>query len=185
MTVAAAVLAAGGGSRFAADEHKLRAEFRGRPVVSWVLDAARGAGFDELYVIVGSVDLGDLLGPDDTVIANPAWADGQSTSVGAALDAAGADGHDAIVIGLGDQPLVPASAWRTVGASAGTIVTATFGGERRPPVKLEAEVWPLVERTGDAGARNLLRERPDLVIEVPCTGNPVDIDTVEDLRRWS
>ena len=134
MTVAAAILAAGGGTRFAAEEHKLRAEFRGRPVVSWVIDAARAAGFDQLYVIVGAVDLHDLCGPDVTVVANPEWAEGQSTSLVAAIDAARADGHDALVVGLGDQPLVDASAWRSVGAAAGVIVTATFDGKRRPPV---------------------------------------------------
>ncbi len=185
MTVAGAVLAAGGGTRFAAPEHKLRASFRGRPVVGWVLDAARDAAFDELLVVVGSVDLTDLVPDGATVVVNDRWAEGQSTSVGAAIDAARAGGHDAVVIGLGDQPLVPAEAWRAVGEAAGAIVTATFEGARRPPVKLHATVWDLVERTGDAGARNLMRGRPDLVVEVPCGGNPVDIDTVEDLRRWS
>jgi CTP:molybdopterin cytidylyltransferase MocA len=189
MTVAGAILAAGEGSRFAAGElageHKLRASFRGRPVVCWAVGAAASAGFDQLYVVTGAVPLDDLLGAEATVIHNPHWAGGQATSLRVAVEAADADGHEALVVGLGDQPLVPAEAWRAVGAAAGPIVTATFDGRRRPPVKLHRSVWPELPRQGDHGARTLMRERSDLVSEVPCWGNPVDIDTVEDLRRWS
>lgn len=185
MTIAGAVLAAGEGSRFAADGHKLRADFRGRPVVSWVIEAARRAGFDELFVVTGAVELDDLVGDDVTIVHNSRWAEGQATSLAAAVDAAAAAGHDAVVVGLGDQPLVPASAWRSVGAAAGVIVTATFDGERRPPVKLDASIWPSVPRRGDVGARALMQQQPDLVSEIACRGNPVDIDTLEDLRRWS
>ena len=188
MTVAAVVLAAGAGSRFSGAEHKLRAELRGRPVLAWVLDAVAEAGFNQTYVVVGAVEIDDVIaasGHRVTLVANPDWADGQATSLVAAVAAVDADGHDALVVGLGDQPFVPPSAWRSVGAAAGTIVTATFDGQRRPPVKLNRSVWPLLDRTGDSGARHLMAERPELVSEIPCTGNPVDIDTVEDLQRWS
>jgi molybdenum cofactor cytidylyltransferase len=184
LTVAAVVLAAGEGSRFDGPVHKLLVPFRGRPLVEWAVDAAVDASLDATFVVVGAVNLAV---PDGAVVVcNPRWRDGQATSLHAAIDAARTAGHDAVVIGLGDQPLVPADAWRTVAACAGRpIATATFGGERRPPVRLSAEVWPLLPRRGDEGARVLIRERPDLVIEVPCIGEPIDIDTREDLDRWS
>ena len=189
-TVAGVVLAAGAGSRFrdggaSAAGHKLRASFRGRPVVAWVLDTVLEVGFNEVFVITGAVDLSDLLPSGVTEVHNPVWATGQSSSLQAAVAAADAAHHHAIVVGLGDQPLVPAAAWRSVGATAGPIVTATFDGERRPPVKLERSVWAELPTEGDAGARTLMQRRPELVSEIPCRGNPADIDTVEDLRLWS
>lgn len=185
MTVAAVVLAAGGGTRFTGSQHKLRTPFRGRPLLSWALDAAAGAGFPALFVVAGAEPLDDLLPAGAVKLTNPAWADGMATSLSLGWRAARERGHDAIVVGLGDQPLVPAGAWRRVADEPGPIVTATFAGRRRPPVKLEAAVWPLLPASGDEGARSVMREQPGLVRQVACEGEPIDIDTVEDLARWS
>jgi molybdenum cofactor cytidylyltransferase len=184
LTVAAVVLAAGEGSRFDGPVHKLLAPFRGKPLVAWAVDAALEASLDATFVVVGAVDVAV---PDGAVVVrNPRWYDGQATSLQTAVGAAQAAGHDAVVIGLGDQPCVPADAWRSVAASTERpIATAVFEGRRRPPVRLSAEVWPQLPTTGDEGARVLMRDRPDLVIEVPCIGEPIDIDTREDLDRWS
>lgn len=184
-TTAAIVLAAGSGSRFAGVEHKLLASLQGRPVVSWALDAVMEAGFNQVFVVTGAVDLRSVVPDDVTIVHAPRWAEGQALTIRTGIDAADEAGHSAVVIGLGDQPFVPASAWRTVGAARGPIVTATFDGERRPPVKLERSVWPLLPVEGDAGARELIRSRPDLVSEVPCSGSAADIDTTEDLATWN
>jgi CTP:molybdopterin cytidylyltransferase MocA len=186
MTALGVVLAAGAGDRFAGPHHKLRAEFRGRPLVSWAIDAARGAsGLAEVVVITGAVDLSDVVPDDVAVIANPAWLSGQASSLQVAVAAARAGGHDALVVGLGDSPLVPSSAWDTIARADGDIVTATFHGERRPPTRLSAAVWPLLPTEGDEGARVLFRTWPERVREVACEGEPIDIDTLEDLAQWN
>ena len=182
MTVAAVVPAAGAGTRFIGAEHKLTALFRGKPLLRWALDAALAAGLDEVIVVTGATAIED---ERVTVAHNERWQEGLATSLQAGIAAAAAVGHDAVVVGLGDQPLVPASAWRAVAAVDAPIVTATFSGRRSPPVRLARSVWPLLPTTGDEGARALFRQRPDLVVEVACDGEPADVDTLEDLQRWS
>jgi molybdenum cofactor cytidylyltransferase len=186
VSTAGVVLAAGGGARFAGvAPHKLLARFRGRPVWEWSVEAVLGADLDAVFVVTGAVDLGPLPG-GVVVVEAPDWASGQAVSLHAGWSAAERAGHDAIVIGLADSPLVPVDAWRAVAATTATpIAVADFGGRRLPPVRLAKEVWPLLPTKGDEGARQLFTERPDLVTAVPCTGEPADIDTVEDLERWS
>jgi len=193
VTAAAVVLAAGAGSRFDGEGHKLLAPFRGRPLATWAIDAAAASGLDEVLVVEGAVPLGEVVedaGARSPVpvrrLANTRWAEGQAGSLAVAVEAAGAAGHVAVVVGLADQPLVPRAAWRAVADSTATpISVATYGGRRRNPVRLARSVWPLLSTEGDEGARELMRRRPDLVGEVACEGEPVDVDTVEDLARWS
>ena len=116
MTVAAVVLAAGGGTRFEGPGHKLLAEFRGRPLVWWALAAAAAARLDEVAVIVGAVDLGAAVPEGVRVIENPDWASGQASSLQTVVSWAIERQHEAVVVGLGDQPLVPSAAWAAVSA---------------------------------------------------------------------
>ena len=183
MTTAAVVLAAGGGTRFRGSTHKLLADLDGRPVIAHVLDALALAGLDGGYVVVGAVEV--PVPPAFTVVANPGWADGMATSLRAGIAAAAADGHDAVVIGLGDQPGVEAEAWRRVAASSSPVAIATYDGARGHPVRLASVTWGALPANGDVGARLLFAGREFEVAEVPCPGSPADVDTVEDLQSWS
>lgn len=178
------LLAAGGGRRYAGATHKLLADFRGRPLVVWSVEAALAAGLDETVVVGGAVELDGVLPGGVTLLENRSWVEGQATSLAVGLDWCRRQGHSAAVVGLGDQPLVPAGAWSAVAAApAAPIAVATYGGRRRNPVRLDCSVWPLLPVVGDEGARGLMRQRPELVAEVACEGDPADVDTVEDLRE--
>jgi molybdenum cofactor cytidylyltransferase len=186
--VAAVLLAAGGGTRFDAAGHKLLAPLHGRPLFAWALRSALAADLGTVVVVSGAVPLDEVVAEESgdraVVVHHDRWRDGQAGSLQAGIAWCAEHGVDAAVVGLGDQPFVGPEAWRAVAAATDApVVTATYGGRRRPPVRLARAVWSLLPSEGDDGARMLIRRRPDLVAEVACEGNPVDVDTPEDLRQ--
>jgi len=192
MHLAAVVLAAGSGTRFAGPLPKLLTPIDGEPMVVGAVRAALGAALAETIVVSGAVELRPALDAAGlsgrvTVVHNDRWADGQATSLAVAIAAADHADLDAVVVGLGDQPGIDSEAWRRVATADpdAAIVVATYAGRRRNPVRLGRQIWPELPSEGDEGARVLLRRRPDLVVEVGCPGEPDDVDTLEDLERWS
>jgi len=178
------LLAAGEGRRFGGC--KQLAPFRGRPLLEHALAAMRRAPLDRLVLVLGAHHERILasIDPDgaEPVVCEE-WREGQSASLRAGLDAL--PGAEAVVVGLGDQPLLsPRAISRVIeargpGASA---VRATYGGVPGHPVLLEAELFPRLRALrGDRGARGLLGEVR--VRELPCDdlGHPGDVDTGEDL----
>lgn len=192
MTQLAVVLAAGGSRRFDAPDgaSKLLASVGDTSLVRRCLDVAvaalAGPGIDEVAVVEGAVSLEGEVPPGVTRLANPRWSEGISTSLLVAVEHARAQGHDAVVVGLGDQPGIVTAAWRAVARAPVTrpIAVATYKGGRANPVRLPSSVWHLLPTDGDEGARALMRDRPDLVQEVPCQGDPRDVDTQADLDAW-
>jgi molybdenum cofactor cytidylyltransferase len=185
MTRIAALLAAGGGTRFTAATHKLLAALHDRTVWEWALAHVQEAGFDHVVVVTGAASL--PLPPDVIGRHNPQWADGQAGSLQLAVAAAREFGADAVTIGLADQPFVTADAWRSVADAPPTcrLVIATYDGVPGPhPIRLGRDVWPLLPTDGDEGARSVLHVHPEWVCRVPCLGSGADIDTTEDLDRW-
>ena len=123
MTTAAVILAAGSGSRFHGDGHKLLSDFRGRPLASWALWHAIGAGLDETLVVTGAVDLSAVLDRWRDlvrVVDNTRWAEGQATSLQVAVDAALAANPDVI-----DK--VRSGKVQAAGAIVGAVMKATKG----------------------------------------------------------
>ncbi len=64
------------------------------------------------------------------------------------------------------------------------MAVATYGGRIGHPVRLGSEVWPHLPSIGDPETRSVVWERADLVVRVPCEGDPAEVHTVEDMGRW-
>jgi molybdenum cofactor cytidylyltransferase len=186
------VLAAGRGERFGS-ESKLLADLWGKPLVERPIAAlARSPGVDRVVVVVGPDVVAEIVRDlaarqeAETVVAQDA-ADGQSASLRAGVHAL-AD-CEAIVVVLGDQPLISPAAVRRVLAGRDTAPTgplavrAVYDGVPGHPVVLERALFDRVRAlSGDAGARDLLEGVP--VRDVPCdgAGSALDVDTPEDLE---
>ena len=186
--VVAVVLAAGAGTRFGGTRHKLLAPLPAdehgapRTVVERAVSRALAADIGPVVVVWGAVEL--PLPAEVVAVHNAEWQRGQITSLQRGVEAADRLGGDRVVVGLGDQPGIAPSAWRAVASADGPIAVATYAAGRGNPVALDRSIWGLLPTSGDEGARALMRSRPDLVREVPCTGSAADIDTLEDLRQW-
>jgi molybdenum cofactor cytidylyltransferase len=187
--VAALVLAAGSGSRFGGG--KLLATLGGRPLLQHVLDRVADAGVGEVTVVLGrDADAVEsaMTWRDETRVVNPDPERGLASSLQigvAAID----PGVDAVLILLGDQPLVAPSTIRVLvdapAAPARPIVVPAYERDRgRNPVLLWRRAFTLVdEGRGDRGLGPVIEAHPELVHEVPITGHNPDVDTHEDLAQ--
>jgi len=188
--IAIAILAAGRGSRFGGDRPKPLALLGGRAIVSMALSAAVDSSLAPVLLVVGYGDeqVAAVATPCVRVVRNPDWQQGIASSLQAALRAIEPDRSiEALCVGLADQPLVGADSYRRLAAAyreGASIAVATYEGARRNPVLLARSMWrDAMKLEGDEGARGLMRIQP--VVEVNCdrTGNPLDIDTNDDLQR--
>jgi molybdenum cofactor cytidylyltransferase len=181
------VLAAGSSSRFGAP--KLLARLDGRPVLEHVLEALRGAGLDEVVVVLGAA--GEALEAgiawqDERRVRNPTPEAGLSSSVRVGL-AAVPDGADAALIALGDQPRIRtatiARVIETAAAGDRPVVRARHAGNTSPnPVLVRRSAFRLAdEAVGDRGLGPVLARHPELVVDVPVEGDNPDVDTPADL----
>ena len=187
--VAIAVLAAGRGSRLGGDVPKPLVDLQGRPLVSWGLDAAIGSGLHPVVLVVGHHGgaVAQVAPEGVVVVRSHRWRRGIARSLRAALEALEPWAEvGAVAVGLADQPLVGADAYRRLAdayRAGASLAVATYHGRRRNPVLLARTMWAKArELDGDEGARVLM---DDEAVEVDCTdtGSAADVDTLDDLRE--
>ncbi|MCG5470659.1 nucleotidyltransferase family protein [Micromonospora sp. LAH09] len=181
------LLAAGAGRRYG--RPKALVELDGVPLVRRGITLLGDGGCTPVHVVLGAGadEVPEL--PGAVPVRHDGWPEGLGSSLRRGLASLPAHVPAAVVV-LVDQPLLSPVAVRRVRAAydgGALVAVATYAGRPGHPVLLGRETWPLLERyaVGDRGARDLLRDRPDLVVEVPCddVGAPLDVDTPADLLR--
>lgn len=183
MMATGVVLAAGSGSRLGTPKAQLRLD--DVRLLDRAIAVLRAGGCDEVLAVVRPTTDVD----DARAVINPDPDRGLSSSLRLGLAAAQDTEADLAVLLLVDLPGVGAAAVRCVlqAALAGaSVVVATYAGHRSHPVGIGRPHWDEVAALarGDEGARPFLRTHPELVVEVPCEGDPTDIDTPAQLASW-
>jgi molybdenum cofactor cytidylyltransferase len=180
------VLAAGSGSRFGSDRHKLDQPLAGASVLSITL---RNALASELPVVVVTSEAmapkvqQEVAARDIVVMAASSQPSGMGDSIAAGV---AARAHESgWVILPGDMPLVQPATLQQVAAALDDhhpIAYAQHAGRRGHPVAFSAEMFSeLVKLSGDEGARRLLARYPSHAVDVCDPGVLADIDTPDDL----
>ena len=188
------VLAAGQSTRMG-KTNKLLAEVDGKAMVLHAVDAMLGSKADKVLLVTGhEADLvsGVLGDRAVTIVHNPDFALGLSTSLRAALEQV-PDHVAGCLIGLGDMPrLSVADLDRLITAfnpgEGRSICVPVVDGKRGNPVLFSmafAEEMKAIE--GDVGARHLLGMHADQVclIEMDDDAALIDVDTEDALRDLS
>ncbi|MEA3351240.1 MAG: nucleotidyltransferase family protein [Chloroflexota bacterium] len=187
-SVAGIVLAAGGASRFG--EPKQLLLWHGRALVWHVADKAVEAGLSPVIVVGGDYMeslRSSLAGLAVSLIHNPHWKQGQSTSVRAGVGAVPASGMGAMLL-LADQPQIPVTLIRKlmqIHASDGApIVAPRVQNQRANPVLFDRVVFDdLMKLSGDIGGRKLFSKYKPEWVTWHDTSILLDVDTREDYRE--
>jgi molybdenum cofactor cytidylyltransferase len=189
--VAAIVLAAGQSRRMAGD-NKLIRPLDGKPLVRRAVEAVLASRARPVIVVTGH-DAGSvnaiLAGLDVTIVHNPVYSEGLSTSLRAGLDAL--PPHvDGTLICLADMPAVSARHIDALiaqfdPANGKCIGVPTHAGKRGNPSLWAQSLFSEMRTVaGDVGARHLIGANESLVYEVEFDDTAVltDLDTP---AQWS
>ncbi len=178
------VMAAGVGKRFGAN--KLLADFAGKPLFRWALDAIDGSCFSEVIVVTGYAPVAaaaEELG--FRVVRNDRPEEGVSRTIHLGLQAAG-DCSGALFM-TADQPLLSAETLRQLTAAFAAepqyLYAAAHDGMRGNPCLFPQTFFAeLCQLQGDTGGSAVIRKHPEKLrlVEVP-EQELFDCDTPETM----
>lgn len=180
------IMAAGNAARFG--ENKLAAEFHGRKIIEYALDAADGGIFDAVVVVTQYPEI-EKLAKERGYYAvrneHPDWGISHTIALGTTL----LENCDAILYLVSDQPrLTRDSVLRVVNAWLShpeKICGAGHDGKRGNPNIFPAEFFPeLLRLQEDHGGNAVIRRHEDAFVLVDIPQNELtDCDTPAALRE--
>ena len=186
--VAGIILAAGESSRFGRPKQLL--DYHGQAFVRQVAHTALQAGLSPVVVVTGAnaepVEAA-LQNLPVTIIRNPAWQSGQSSSIKTGINAL-PPGVGAAVFLLADQPQVTQHVIQALverhASERAAIVAALAGGRRANPTLFDSSTFEdLLGISGDVGGRAIFSRHPVDYVEWHDESLLLDVDTEADYHK--
>jgi molybdenum cofactor cytidylyltransferase len=179
----ALVLAAGSSRRLGQPKQLL--PYRDTTLLGATLDTVRSCGFDQIVLTLGNaavevMRMVDLSGV--TVVHNPSYEQGCSSSISAALTAIAEDAPGFVLL-LGDQPhIAPQTVSQLLERAAPDVLTVTrYQDGLGHPFWLGRDLFEALSQLhGDKGVWKLIDAAPNLGYVEVASAIPQDVDTWAD-----
>ncbi len=176
----AIILAAGRSSRMGGD-HKLLADWRGKPLVAHVADAIAAAGLSPPVVVLGARAAevrAALDGRPASFVVAADYEEGLSRSLRAGIAAVPADWSAALIC-LGDMPRLEPDLLAALAAAPGDVALPVWDGKRGNPVRWSRQHFArLMTLEGDVGGKAVLADAAT-VTEIPAPSDAI-LDDIDD-----
>lgn len=178
-SVAALVLAAGASRRLG--ELKQLVRLNGETLVERAVRVCREAGCSPVVVVLGA-SAAEVREQcefwDAEIVTNDEWAEGMGSSVRRGVQALPSEAAGCVITTC-DQPAVTLEHLRALMLS-GELTASAYAGRHGVPAYFPRRMFAdLMSLSGDAGARQLLRDARSLEL----ANGELDIDTPADLAR--
>jgi len=189
----AAIILAAGQSRRMGPDNKLLAEIDGKAMLARVVEAAKASQVVDITAVTGhQVDQVKAMLAKYAIptVHNSNFSQGLSTSLQAGVSALSGK-FDGIIVLLGDMPRVSANHIdRLIAAfdplEGRAICVPTYQGKRGNPVIFGEQFFSeMTQVGGDSGAKHLIGEHEEELVEVPMEDDGIilDVDTPDALAR--
>ena len=185
------LLAAGASTRLGQPKQLL--DYRGKSLLRHAIDLATEIGAKPIVTVLGA-HANQLISEAEqqgvTVLINNDWKEGMASSIRHGLTGLLQinPGVPAVIFMVCDQPFVTIDVLQNLldeyTSTGKPMIACKYDGSIGTPALFDKTTFAsLLQLKGDAGAKSILKARPDLVSTVRFPGGNIDIDTLADYEN--
>lgn len=182
------ILAAGSSGRLGKPKQLL--PYKNKPLLQYVIDEAKATSAVSVLVVLGAnaaAIQSELQTENIRIAINDDWKEGMASSIRCGIKELQKNNPatDAAILMVCDQPFVTASLLNdliiTHNKTNKPIVSSSYDNTTGPPVLFHKSLFPeLLQLTGDAGARIIVKKYINEVATVSFPDGRIDIDSPAD-----